>query len=63
MCCRTFLQIRYKHAYCQLALRVILSYRLTTGLFTSFVDHIEKLMALSILRVTEDSSRVETDMK
>jgi len=27
------------------------------------MDHIENLMALSILRVTEDSSRVEMDME
>lgn len=52
----------------QLALRnVILSYTgCPTGLFTSCeqnVDHIENLMALSILRVTEDSSRIEMDVK
>lgn len=53
---------------CQLALRnVVLSYRLSIHRIIyelrANMDHIENLMALSILRATEDSSCVKIDMK
>jgi len=69
VCCRTFLKVCCKHILPISALRCysLLSVTSTVIIYeflaNIYMDHIENLMALSILRVTEDSSRVEMDME
>lgn len=59
ICCKHILPISASRCY---SLVPVISTAIIYE-FLANMDHIENLMALSILRVTEDSSRIEMDME